>query len=347
MERVHSKHLFNFQLNGILDKHVAEWIEKATQIISPEMQDPAGRTCEEYIAAIRTFMDNTFVPIGKHPILAEAVENCTHSKFEVPARDSNDFAVPVLIHTPKNLEGQQNKAAIIYAHGGGAVGGSAKMFQPWLSKFAVTCGVVYFNVDYRLAPETKCPNNVLDFYCAIKHVVEHASEYGIDPNKIAIAGDSGGGYITMGAMVMLAQKNEGHLIKLAMPGIPMIDDYEFGDPKSMTTEERGNVFAMKKVWECIATDLDAQRKNGDPLLFPAKASDELLAKFPPTIIWEHEFDFFITQAIRMAMRLRRVGRLLELYILPGAMHDSTIEPGTALFEQELRDMKHAVDNYLL
>eukprot|EP00112_Aurelia_sp_Birch-Aquarium-sp1_P022080 Seg6109.4 transcript_id=Seg6109.4/GoldUCD/mRNA.D3Y31 product="hypothetical protein" protein_id=Seg6109.4/GoldUCD/D3Y31 len=139
MERVHSKHLFNFQLDGILDKHVAESVENAAQVIPPEIQDTAGQTCEEYVAAVRTFMENTFIyGMGKHPILAEAMESCTHSKFEVPARDGNDFAVPVLVHTPKILEGKQNKAAIIYAHGGGAVGGTAEMFKPWLSKFAVT-----------------------------------------------------------------------------------------------------------------------------------------------------------------------------------------------------------------
>ena len=50
------------------------------------------------------------------------------------------------------------------------VAGDALMMKGILSHFASHIGVVFFNVDYRLAPEIKCPNNVLDFYCALKHV---------------------------------------------------------------------------------------------------------------------------------------------------------------------------------
>ena len=349
MERVVSKHLFNQKLNGVVDPGTVEraaaaegneqW-EKLTALADPAL------SIDEWTKGSRKLMDFLFGMLGQHPELAEASNACIHSKFEVPPRDGNDANVTVLVHTPKTLETAKGKAAVIYAHGGGAISGTAEMFQPWLSKYAVTCNVVYFNVDYRLAPETKCPKNVLDFYCAIKHIIEHASEYGVDSEKIAIAGDSGGGYITFGAMVMLAQRDEGHLIKLAIPAVAMMDDYEFGDPNSMTKEEKDNAPMMKKAWECIATDLEAQRLAGDPLLFPAKASDELIAKFPPVIIWECEFDFFITAAFRMAMRLRRAGRLLEFYIMPGAVHGAEAEPGTELFQQSLRDMKLALDNYL-
>jgi hypothetical protein len=47
-------------------------------------------------------------------------------------------------------------------------------------------------------------------------------------------GESGGGYLTAGLCVMLAQKDEAHLVKLAVPVIPMVDDYAWNDPKSMT-----------------------------------------------------------------------------------------------------------------
>ena len=39
------------------------------------------------------------------------------------------------------------------------------------SHMAESCGVIFFNVDYRLAPEAKCPENVKDFYSALKYVV--------------------------------------------------------------------------------------------------------------------------------------------------------------------------------
>ena len=93
------------------------------------------------------------------------------------------------MHTPKTLVDNTKNAAIVYAHGGGVISGSADLYKPLLSEIAEKSGVVCFNVDYRLSPETKCPNNVLDFYCAIKYVVENAKDLGIDPEKIAIAGE--------------------------------------------------------------------------------------------------------------------------------------------------------------
>ena len=106
--------------------------------------------------------------------------------------------------------------------------------------------VVFFNVDYRLAPETKCPKNALDFYCAVKHIKENGESLGIDPLRIAIAGDSGGGYICFASMVLMAQNDETDLVKLAIPGVAMISDYCFSDPSEMTKEEREYAFLMRR-----------------------------------------------------------------------------------------------------
>jgi len=356
MERVTSKHLFNYQLNGVMDKEVEEELMKTMPKFMEDMKsigidfatyDPEKLTCEEAATNLRKIVEHLLTPIMNRPCLVDAVEKCIHTKFEVPPRDGNDLSVPVLVHTPKRLESHHDNPAIIYAHGGGGVTCSAEFFKPWLSRAADSFGVVYFNVDYRIAPETKCPKNALDFYCAVKHIVENAKEFGIDPTRIAIAGDSGGGYIAMATMVMMAQKDEGNLVKLAIVGASMIDDYCFGDPKSMTKEERQDYKGLRKVWECIAVDINEQRKNGDPLLFPAKADDELLAKMPPTIIGGVEFDIFITEATRMARRLRAAGRLLELYIAPGVSHGADMDPDHKVSQRTMKDYKLAIETYLL
>ena len=101
-------------------------------------------------------------------------------------------------------------------------------------------------------------------------------------------------------MVQLALKDESDLVKLAIPAIPMLDDYEFTSIESMTEDEAGNAGLMKQIWELIAgPELD--NKRSDPLLFPGKASSELLASMPPTIIWESEFDFYLTPATRYSL----------------------------------------------
>ena len=112
-----------------------------------------------------------------------------------------------------------------------------------------------------------------------------------------LAGESGGGYICSAAMVQLALKGEAGLVKIAIPVVPMLDDYEFNCRLSMTAEESEGALMMQKIWQAIAgPDFESKRK--DPLLFPGKASPELFAKMPPTIVWEDEFDMYITPATR-------------------------------------------------
>ena len=113
----------------------------------------------------------------------------------------------------------------------------------------------------------------------------------------------------------------------------------------MTKEERENAHIMRKIWKCIAEDYETQK--GDPLLFPAKASDDLISKMPPTIIWEYEFDIYITEATRMAHRMRRAGRLLEFRVQPGLIHAAFDIPGTKAQEESFKDYARAIKEYLL
>ena len=268
MERVVSKHLFDYPLDGVMDPETQACLNKMAEGKPKGIRDLSGRSWEEVVAITRQIMNTR--DFKSHPSLVKANEDCVHTSFEIPLRDGNDFAVPVLVHTPKTLEGKTDRPAMIYAHGGGCVAGTAEMFQFWLSRLALRCDIIIYNVNYRLAPETKCPKNALDFYCAVKHITENAAEFGLDASKIGIFGESGGGYVAAATMVMLAQKEESHLIKLGILGIPMIDDYEFGDEASMTKEERESAAITRGAWKAIATNLASQRRNADPLLFPAK-----------------------------------------------------------------------------
>ena len=110
---------------------------------------------------------------------------------------------------------------------------------------------------------------MLDFYEAIKYVSANAEDLGVDPVRIAMAGESGGGYICSGAMVQLAMKEEAGIVKIAIPIIPMLDDYEFTSRESMTTDEAERVVMMQKIWQTIGgPDFENKRSTGDPLLFP-------------------------------------------------------------------------------
>merc|ERR550519_905078 len=302
---------------------------------------------EDFAVMLQGMMESEMTfEMTKAQIITEATNSCDQTSIFVPTTHDGDCDVTVLVHTPKSLAEDTSRACIIYAHGGGCVAGSAAMYAPYLSYMAVDCGVVVFNVDYRLAPGTRCPNNVLDFYEAVKYVTKNTEDLGIDPARIAIAGESGGGYICAAAMVHLARMEESHLVKLAIPVIPMLTDYSFTDPAAMTKEEAENAGGQKKVWRLIAGPKMESLKE-DAILYPGKADDALLTKMPPTIVWESEFDFYITEATRFASRLRAAGRLLEFVVIPGAKHGSGMMPTHAVFKLEREAWRLAVQEYLL
>jgi len=301
---------------------------------------------EEFGVFLRGMMDGMLDTMFKNPLFTEAENSCNQSTLAIPTTHDGEYSVTVLVHSPKSLASDKSKPCIIYAHGGGCIGGTATGYAGFLSHMAVDCGVVVFNVDYRLAPETRCPNNVLDFYEAVKYVTKNTEDLGIDPARIAIAGESGGGYICAAAMVHLARMDESHLVKLAMPVIPMLADYSFTDPAAMTKEEAENAKGQQKVWRLIAGPKMESLKD-DAILYPGKADESLLAKMPPTIVWESEFDFYITEATRFASRLRAAGRLLEFVVIPGAKHGSGMVPTHAVFKLEREAWRLAVQEYLL
>ena len=137
----------------------------------------------------------------------------------------------------------------------------------------------------------------------------------------------------------------GDIVKLAMPEIPMCSDYCFSEIKSMTKEEREVAKSMRKNWKMIADDWEKQRH--DPLLFPDKAKDKDLMRMPPTVMITGEFDIFITEATRMANKLRAAGRLLELVIFPGMMHSSNWYPDNECFNTRLDALKLIIEEYLI
>merc|ERR1712080_270198 len=107
------------------------------------------------------------------------------------------------------------RPSLVYAHGGAGVAGSADLYQGHCSTIARNSGVQVYNVDYRLAPEYKCPQQALDFYSVIKYLSTQASSLDLDPARLAIGGESAGGHICLSASLLLAERGETEMVSLS------------------------------------------------------------------------------------------------------------------------------------
>ena len=89
-------------------------------------------------------------------MLHEIMNLTGKSSIHMTQKVFNIFASKITeLSLTQALASTDSRACIIYAHGGGAIAGSATMHKGLLSHTAVNCGVVVFNVDYRLAPGTR------------------------------------------------------------------------------------------------------------------------------------------------------------------------------------------------
>lgn len=93
-------------------------------------------------------------------------------------------------------------AVLLYLHGGGYVLGSSKSHRHIVAALSEASGMSVFAADYRLAPEDPFPAAVEDGLAAYKGLLDP----GIDPGKIAIAGDSAGGGLTLATLLAARDK---------------------------------------------------------------------------------------------------------------------------------------------
>jgi acetyl esterase len=103
-------------------------------------------------------------------------------------------------------------AGIVYFHGGAWVFGDLDTHDGVCRMLANESGCRVVSIAYRLAPEHKFPAAVEDAYAATQWVVSNALEFGIDPARIAVAGDSAGG--NLAAVVCQQAKTAGPRLAL-------------------------------------------------------------------------------------------------------------------------------------
>lgn len=163
----------------------------------------------------------------------------------VAARDlripADHGSIPARLYTPASIT--KRSAALIFMHGGGFVVGSMDSHDNLCRFIAKHADVRVLSVDYRLAPEHPFPNGLGDACTAFQHTIAHAAELNIDPDRIALGGDSAGG--SLAAVTALLAAREGGVrpafLLLFYPATDAIGKHAskelFGDGFLLTADE--------------------------------------------------------------------------------------------------------------
>lgn len=204
---------------------------------------------------------------------------------------------------------------LVYIHGGGWVIGSIQVYDGVCRRLARYGGFPIVSVDYRLAPEHKFPVPLEDCVAAVRWVAAHGAELGIDGRRIAVAGDSAGGNLSL-AVAMALRDQKGPKLKAAglIYGAFGVDfdtaSYRaYGIDKYLLSRED-----MIWFWNHYLRN-DADRL--DPRAVPLAGHFEGL---PPLLVTGAEFDPLLDDSHRLVERLKAIGAPHDWMLWKGVIH---------------------------
>lgn len=205
---------------------------------------------------------------------------------------------------------------VVYVHGGGWTFGNVDSHDRCMRLIAEHSGATVLGVDYRLSPEHPFPAGLDDVADALEWLVRDGAGEGLEPGRVALAGDSAGANIALAAMINQRDRHRWAPVGAALfygcyaPLFETASHRRFGGGGYILTSAR-----MRWYWRnylgaiaedsttTLATPLHAELRGLPRLYLNAAGLDPLL-----------------DDTILLAMRLAHAGVAYELDLLPGVVH---------------------------
>jgi acetyl esterase/lipase len=207
---------------------------------------------------------------------------------------------------------------ILYMHGGGWVLGNAGTHDRLVRELVAGTGAALAFVEYDRSPEARYPVAIEQGYAVARHIVAHGAAHGLDPARLAVAGDSVGGCMTAALTLMAHDRGDVRFVHQAM-FYPVTDaamdtpSYEqFAEGYHLTAK------AMAWFWDAYAPDAD---RRAEPYASPLRADEEQLAGLPPALLIVDEADVLRDEGEAYAARLRAAGVDVTTVRYDGIIHD--------------------------
>lgn len=291
-----------------------DWWKIASQAEAPpqpELDD---------VFKLRAFAEELVHGITRREPYPDAVEE---TKTELDSPDgSHKFTVSRFATAEQRAppeEGEPPRPAVLYLHGGGMVSCTVETVAPAIARGVAATGVQYFAVDYPLAPEFRAPAAVDDVYAALQWLSRGAAGMHVDPARIAVMGDSAGGGLAAGAVLMARDRGLSPPVAKQVLVCPMLDDrtrYPDAWPllDFVTWTARDNDLA----WDAY---LGAENRGKPGVsVYAAPGRIEDAAGLPRTYIEVGGLDLFRDEDMRYALKLAEANVEVEFHLYPGVPH---------------------------
>jgi acetyl esterase len=228
-----------------------------------------------------------------------------------------DFGdVRVRIVRPAGVEG--TLPVVLYMHGGGWVLGDAGTHDRLVRELAVGAGAALAFVEYDRSPEARYPVAIEQGYATARWIVREGAANGLDPERMAIAGESVGGCMTAAIALMAQERGDVRFVHQSMyypvtdAGMDTDSYRDFAEGYYLTAK------AMAWFWDCYTPDV---ARRAEPFASPLQASDAQLEGLPPALLVVDEADVLRDEGEAYASRLRAAGVPVTTVRYDGAIHD--------------------------
>ncbi len=310
----------------MLDATIDAIIKQMAANPAPKLWEVSAPQARAMFLAMREMFQPKGVPIGKI------------DSVEIPGPGG---PVPARIYTPVGLTGRVTPACLYY-HGGGWVIGDLDTHDSMCRQIANESGCRVISVDYRLAPECKFPAAFEDAYAALEWAEANASDHQINPNRLAVAGDSAGGNLAA-AVALHTRAKGGPRLSYQVLLYPVTQAR--AATKSMAELASGYVLEKASMdWFCdqyMQPDTDLN----DPRLSPLAAKD--VSGVAPAYVLVAGFDPLRDEGKAYADKLKAAGVAVDFVEYASMIHGFLgMEGVVPQATQALKDAAKALSNAL-
>lgn len=271
--------------------------------LCPEITDPGLRSFLDMLPAIRSFNEEVLSGI---PIKGQ--------KLVVP---SEDREVTVFWHKASG----SSRPVVFEFHGGGFMMGNAEKDDALCRRISRMLDCHVIGVNYSLAPENPYPAAVNDAYNVVKYFHDHASEYGIDPEKMAVYGYSAGATLATVTAMRAVEAKEFTLCAQVL-------HYPYLDAVHLPAEKKHYDCDMdNEVMRAFTILYSKEEERSLPYVSPVCAEIDALRGAAPACILPVERDSLKEEGLRYAEMLKEAGVPVYCKVVPDAHHGYVEDAG--------------------